>query len=77
MSIVTRTEMIPTPDGGEMQAYVALPEAGSGPGLVVLMEIFGAEDQYIPAEQAETVAAAAAQRPAWEQTRELPTAAPA
>ena len=65
-----------------MQAYVALPEAGSGPGLVVLMEIFGAADQYIPAEQAETVAAAAAQRPAWEQTaeflaRELPASAPA
>jgi carboxymethylenebutenolidase len=41
MSIATRTEIIPTPDGGEMQAYVAVPEAGRGPGLVVLMEIFG------------------------------------
>jgi carboxymethylenebutenolidase len=41
MAISTRTEIIPTPDGGEMQAYVALPEAGRGPGLVVLMEIFG------------------------------------
>ncbi len=29
------------PDGGEMGAYVALPESGHGPGLLVLMEIFG------------------------------------
>jgi carboxymethylenebutenolidase len=29
------------PDGGEMGAYVALPESGSGPGVLVLMEIFG------------------------------------
>ena len=29
------------PDGGEMAAFVALPEAGHGPGLLVLMEIFG------------------------------------
>ena len=32
---------IQMPDGGEMGAYVALPEAGSGPGVLVLMEIFG------------------------------------
>jgi carboxymethylenebutenolidase len=32
---------IPMPDGGEMGAYVALPESGSGPGVLVLMEIFG------------------------------------
>lgn len=30
-----------TPDGGEMGAYLSVPEAGSGPGVVVLMEIFG------------------------------------
>ena len=29
------------PDGGEMGAYVALPESGHGPGMLVLMEIFG------------------------------------
>ena len=29
------------PDGGEMDAYVALPESGRGPGVLVLMEIFG------------------------------------
>ena len=32
---------IPTPDGGAMQTFVALPEAGRGPGALVLMEIFG------------------------------------
>jgi carboxymethylenebutenolidase len=29
------------PDGGEMAAYVAVPESGSGPGMVTVMEIFG------------------------------------
>src|SRR5689334_7198307 len=29
------------PDGGTMDAFVVLPEAGSGPGVLVLMEIFG------------------------------------
>ncbi len=28
-------------DGGEFQAYMTTPEAGSGPGLVLLQEIFG------------------------------------
>ena len=28
-------------DGGEFQAYLSLPPAGSGPGLVVIQEIFG------------------------------------
>src|SRR3954451_6608587 len=32
---------VPMPDGGEMGAYLALPDAGSGPGVLVLMEIFG------------------------------------
>jgi carboxymethylenebutenolidase len=41
MAAVTRRETISMPDGGEMGAFVALPEAGHGPGLVVLMEIFG------------------------------------
>ncbi len=35
------TTTIPMPDGGEMSAYLALPESGSGPGVLVLMEIFG------------------------------------
>jgi carboxymethylenebutenolidase len=37
----TRSETIAMPDGGEMGAYVVLPESGSGPGVLVLMEIFG------------------------------------
>ena len=41
MPVGSRTQTITTPDGGEMGAYVSVPEAGSGPGLVVLMEIYG------------------------------------
>jgi carboxymethylenebutenolidase len=41
MAIQSREETIPTPDGGEMGAYLSLPEGGTGPGIVVLMEIFG------------------------------------
>ena len=41
MAGVTRRETIEMPDGGEMGAFVALPETGHGPGLLVLMEIFG------------------------------------
>jgi carboxymethylenebutenolidase len=41
MAVTTRSERIAMPDGGEMGAYVALPESGSGPGMLVLMEIFG------------------------------------
>jgi carboxymethylenebutenolidase len=41
MAPATRRETISMPDGGEMQAYVAIPESGSGAGVVVLMEIFG------------------------------------
>ena len=41
MAIATRTETIPMPDGGAMDAYVAVPEAGGGPGVLVLQEIFG------------------------------------
>jgi carboxymethylenebutenolidase len=40
----TRTETIPMPDGGTMHAYLALPQAGSGPAVLVLMEIFGVGD---------------------------------
>jgi carboxymethylenebutenolidase len=36
----TRVERVHTSDG-EMGAYVAVPESGSGPGMVVLQEIFG------------------------------------
>jgi len=35
---------IPSHDRGEFDAYLALPESGSGPGLVLLQEIFGVND---------------------------------
>jgi carboxymethylenebutenolidase len=41
MPIVSRTESIAMPDAGHMAAHLCLPQTGSGPGLVVLMEIFG------------------------------------
>ena len=31
-------------DGGEFDAYVALPASGYGPGIVVLQEIFGVNE---------------------------------
>jgi carboxymethylenebutenolidase len=38
---VTHTQLtVPTPDG-EMPAHLWLPESGSGPGIVLLQEIFG------------------------------------
>lgn len=37
----SRRETIAMPDGATMGAHVSLPDAGRGPGLVVLMEIFG------------------------------------
>jgi carboxymethylenebutenolidase len=33
--------LIDTPGGDAMSAYLALPEAGRGPGMLVLMEVFG------------------------------------
>lgn len=41
MAASSRIEAISMPDGNEMGAYVALPESRRGPGLLVLMEIFG------------------------------------
>ncbi|MBV9606236.1 MAG: dienelactone hydrolase family protein [Solirubrobacterales bacterium] len=40
MASTARIERVRTADG-ELDAHVALPEAGSGPGIVVLQEIFG------------------------------------
>ncbi|MEQ9815167.1 MAG: dienelactone hydrolase family protein [Azospirillaceae bacterium] len=36
-----KTVSIKAADGGSFEGYLALPEAGSGPGIVVLQEIFG------------------------------------
>ena len=41
MAIATRTETIQMPGEGAMDAYVAIPASGGGPGVLVLMEIFG------------------------------------
>jgi carboxymethylenebutenolidase len=41
MPIQTRSERIAMPDADQMDAYVALPASGRGPGVLVLMEIFG------------------------------------
>jgi carboxymethylenebutenolidase len=43
MSITTRTQTVQTPDGA-MAAHVALPASGSGPGIVLVHEIFGVND---------------------------------
>lgn len=40
----TRTETVTNADGTTMAAHVAVPDAASGPGLVVLQEIFGVND---------------------------------
>ena len=53
MATTARVERVPTADG-EFDAHVALPEAGSGPGIVVIQEIFGVGD-YIK-ESAERLA---------------------
>ena len=41
MALETRTETITAHDGGSFNGYMVLPETGSGPGIVVLQEIFG------------------------------------
>lgn len=38
--VTTRTESITGPDGS-FDAYVAVPDSGSGPGLLIIQEIFG------------------------------------
>ncbi len=41
--IETRTEQVPTP-AGTFDGYLALPPGGSGPGVLLLQEIFGVND---------------------------------
>ncbi|MEA2181675.1 MAG: carboxymethylenebutenolidase [Solirubrobacteraceae bacterium] len=43
MAPLTRTEHVQV-DGGEMSAHAALPPSGTGPGIVVLHEIFGVNE---------------------------------
>jgi carboxymethylenebutenolidase len=44
VSITTRYETIPAADGGTFDAYCAIPESGSGPGMLLFQEIFGIND---------------------------------
>jgi carboxymethylenebutenolidase len=41
MPLTTRRESITAHDGGRFDGHLVLPEAGSGPGLLLLQEIFG------------------------------------
>jgi carboxymethylenebutenolidase len=44
MTIATRYERVTANDGGEFDAFCALPESGSGPGILLFQEIFGIND---------------------------------
>ena len=46
MSTTRTTDWIrlPSSDGGSFDAFLALPPAGSGPGLVLFQEIFGVNE---------------------------------
>src|SRR3954470_5960701 len=40
----TRTETISAADGGQFRGHLAVPDAGQGPGVLLLQEIFGVGD---------------------------------
>ncbi|MEY2418823.1 MAG: carboxymethylenebutenolidase [Actinomycetota bacterium] len=44
MTTATRYEKVTANDGGEFDAFCALPESGSGPGILLFQEIFGIND---------------------------------
>jgi len=44
MAPTTRTETVTAHDGGTFDAHVAVPSSGSGPGILLLQEIFGVND---------------------------------
>lgn len=44
MAITTRYETITANDGGTFEAYCAVPDGGSGPGMLLFQEIFGIND---------------------------------
>jgi carboxymethylenebutenolidase len=44
MTITTRYETVTASDGGTFEAYCAIPESGSGPGMLLFQEIFGIND---------------------------------
>ena len=41
MAITTRTEQLTAHDGGQFDGHLWVPDSGSGPGLLLLQEIFG------------------------------------
>jgi carboxymethylenebutenolidase len=47
MTTPDRELTVQTHDGGSMPAFVALPSSGTGPGLVVLQEIFGVTEYLL------------------------------
>lgn len=44
MGIETATEVVASHDGGQFSAHLALPSAGSGPGVLLLQEIAGVNE---------------------------------
>jgi carboxymethylenebutenolidase len=44
MTVTTRYETVKANDGGELAAFCAVPESGSGPGILLFQEIFGIND---------------------------------
>lgn len=44
MEIATRSATVAVPDGQHLDAYLAVPVSGAGPGLLLLQEIFGVND---------------------------------
>jgi carboxymethylenebutenolidase len=42
--ITTRVQQVTAADGGVFDAYCAVPEGGSGPGVLVFQEVFGVND---------------------------------
>ena len=44
MSVTTKYETVAADDGGEFEAYCAVPESGNGPGVLLFQEIFGIND---------------------------------
>jgi carboxymethylenebutenolidase len=44
MTIATRYEKITANDGGQFEAFCAVPESGTGPGILLFQEIFGIND---------------------------------
>ena len=44
MTIATRYERVAAADGGELEAFCAVPASGNGPGILLFQEIFGIND---------------------------------